>query len=122
MWLMSKLLLIVCETIFKEVEKTSIHNNFKRSMIRCIITDGSKNMYTNIRGLWRCVENLCLFIILLNQQIPWRIYLNLSCAIKPVISVVDFLHSHRLHHCPFYELLSDIKDDYPDLSYHRAVQ
>ena len=75
MWLVSKLLVIVSETIFKEVEKTSIHNNFKQNVLRCITTDGSKNMYLQMYVACGDVLKTCaLFIVLLNWQISCNIY------------------------------------------------
>lgn len=52
---MSNILLIVCDTILREVEETSVHDDFKHNMIRCIITDGSKKyVYKYTRLMEMC--------------------------------------------------------------------
>lgn len=47
--------------------------------------------------------------------------MNLYSCIKPVVSTVNFIHSHGLCHPQFCEFLSDTGTEYPDLPYHTAV-
>lgn len=47
--------------------------------------------------------------------------MSLPFVIEPLISTVNFTHSHRLNHCQFCEFLSELKGEYPDLLYPTAI-
>lgn len=57
-----------------------------------------------------CGYSLCI----LNQQLLCRTYLNPSFIIESVVLTVNFIQSHRLNRCQFYEFLSELKGEYPD--------
>ena len=61
----------------------------------------------------------CLNSMVISCVMPWlvlcRKYLNLSCVIQLVVSVVNFIHSHALGHCQPCEFLSKREVQYRDL-------
>ena len=45
----------------------------------------------------------------------------MSCVMKPVVSVVNFIRSHALNHRQFRDFLKEI-DEFVDLTYYTAVR
>lgn len=80
---------ITGENIFKEIEKTMIQYNLKWNLLRCVTTDGGKNVCGAGKGLmgqiYKACENIrCLdptvihFIIY--QQVLCRKHFNFSTS------------------------------------------
>ena len=46
----------------------------------------------------------------------------MSCVLKPVASVVNFIRSHALNHRQFRDFLKEIEAEFDDLPYYSAVK
>lgn len=119
------------EDIFKEVEKTLTQYNLKWNQLKCVTTDGAKNMCGTGKGLVgqifkaceeaKCTKPLVIHCII-HQQVLCGKHLNLSCVIEVVVSVVNFIRSRGLNHRQFREFLLEIEAEYPDLPYHTEIR
>lgn len=106
---MNKLLLIVCGKLQVRIfsKKLRKHESVTTwSRICWVINDGGKNVCGMEKDLVSQIYKTCKdlrcwkpMVVLWNQQVPCRTYLNLSCVIEPLVSTVNFIHSHRLNHC-----------------------
>lgn len=56
-----------------------------------------------------------------HQQILNGNYLNPSCISEPLVSIVNFVHSHQLQNHHFGEFWSEIETEHPDLHQHTSV-
>ena len=119
------------EDIFKEVKKTRTHFNLQWNQLKCVTTDGGKNMCGTGKGLVgkifkACEEAKCskplVIHCIIHQQALCGKHLNLSCVIEPVVSAVNFIRSRGLNHRQFRAFLLEIEAEYPDLPYHTAVR
>jgi len=96
--------------IFREVEKSVAEYNLEWEKLKCITTDGGRNMCGTKQGLVgqinKAVENsggLKPLVIhcILHQQALCGKYLDLSSVLDPVISIVNYIRSHGLKHRQF---------------------
>jgi len=119
------------EDIFKEVEETLIRYNLHWNQLKCVTTDGAKNISGRGKGLVghifkACEESKCskpmVIHCIIHQQALCGRYLNLLCVTEPVVSAINFIRSHGLRHRQFREFLLEIEAEYPDLPYHTAVR
>ena len=46
----------------------------------------------------------------------------MSCVMKPVVSVVNFIRSHALYHRQFRDFLKEIHSEFVDLPHYTAVR
>lgn len=49
-------------------------------------------------------------------------YVDMSCALKPVASVVNFIRYHGYHRRQFCAFLEEIDSEFVDLPYYTAVR
>jgi len=119
------------ENIFKEVEKTLTKYNLKWNQLKCVTTDGGKNMCGTGKGLVGNIYKACqnarsskpmVIHCIFHQQVLCGKYLNISCVLEPVMSTVNFIRSRGLNYCQFRDFLSEMEAEYPDLPYHTAVR
>ncbi|XP_033606232.1 general transcription factor II-I repeat domain-containing protein 2B isoform X1 [Cryptotermes secundus] len=119
------------EDIFKEVEEMLTKYNLKWNQLKCVTTDGGKNMSGTGKCLVGSIYTACenarctrpMFInCIIHQHVLCGKYLNLSCVLEPVVSTVNFIRSRGLNHRHFRDFLSEVEAEYPDLPYHTAVR
>ncbi|CAM5164836.1 unnamed protein product [Natator depressus] len=110
------------EEIFKEVEKSLSQYNLQWKQLKCVTTDGGRNMCGSKKGLVGQIYKACESAGCLHQQALYRKYLDLSCVMEPVVSTVNFIRSHGLNHCQFQAFLVEIESEYHDLPYHTSVR
>ncbi|XP_071037830.1 general transcription factor II-I repeat domain-containing protein 2-like [Parasteatoda tepidariorum] len=112
--------------IFKGVEMAINQKNLRWKNLKCITTDGGKNMSGKDKGVValvsKAVENdggskpLVLHCIIHQQSLCGKC-LDMSEVLKPVISTVNFIRSFGLNHRQF---IAEIGEN--DLPYHTAVR
>lgn len=88
------------ELIFKEVEKTLIQYNLKWDLLRCVSTDGGKNMCTAekdvVGQIHKGSEKMrYLKAVIITRYFAEKNY-NLSRVIEPESSTANFICSHGL--------------------------
>ncbi|UYV63240.1 EPM2AIP1 [Cordylochernes scorpioides] len=115
--------------IFKGVEMAINKNNLRWKNLKCITTDGGKNMSGKDKGVValvsKAVENdggskpLVLHCIIHQQSLCGKC-LDMSDVLKPVISTVNFIRSFGLNHRQFRQFIAEIGET--DLPYHTAVR
>ncbi|UYV72933.1 EPM2AIP1 [Cordylochernes scorpioides] len=115
--------------IFKGVEMAINKKNLRWKNLKCITTDGGKNLSGKDKGVValvsKAVENdggskpLVLHCII-HQQSLCRKCLDMSDVLKPVISTVNFIRSFGLNHRQFRQFIAEIGET--DLPYHTAVR
>ena len=117
--------------IFRDVEKSVAEYNLEWEKLKCITTDGGRNMCGTKKGLVgqinKAVENsggLKPLVIHCNlhQQALCGKYLDLSSVLDPVISIGNCIRSHGLKHRQFRDLLEERNAEFPDLPYHTSVR
>ena len=67
------------------------------------------------------MQNKCLRIVLLYQQVLCAKHLKLLCVLEPVVKTIKDINSGGLIHCQFKEFLSDFDVQFPDLPYYTTV-
>ncbi|UYV79224.1 EPM2AIP1, partial [Cordylochernes scorpioides] len=115
--------------IFKGVEMAINKKNLRWKNLKCITTDGGKNMSGKDKGVValvsKAVENdggskpLVLHCIIHQQSLCGKC-LDMSDVLKPVISTVNFIRSFGLNHRKFRQFIAEIGE--ADLPYHTAVR
>ncbi|UYV73417.1 EPM2AIP1 [Cordylochernes scorpioides] len=115
--------------IFKGVEMAINKKNLRWKNLKCITTDGGKNMSGKDKGVValvsKAVENdggskpLVLHCIIHQQSLCGKC-LDMSDVLKPVISTVNFIRSFGLNHRQFRQFIAEIGET--DLPYHTAVR
>ncbi|UYV75703.1 EPM2AIP1 [Cordylochernes scorpioides] len=115
--------------IFKGVEMAINKKNLRWKNLKCIITDGGKNMSGKDKGVValvsKAVENdggskpLVLHCFIHQQSLCGK-FLDMSDVLKPVISTVNFIRSFGLNHRQFRQFIAEIGET--DLPYHTAVR
>ncbi|UYV61751.1 EPM2AIP1 [Cordylochernes scorpioides] len=113
--------------IFKGVEMAINKKNLRRKNLKCITTDGGKNMSGKDKGVVvlvsKAVENdggskpLVLHCIIHQQSLCGKC-LDMSDVLKPVISTVNFIRSFGPNHRQFRQFIAEIGET--DLPYHTA--
>ncbi|UYV75067.1 EPM2AIP1 [Cordylochernes scorpioides] len=113
---------------FKGVEMAINKKNLRWKNLKCITTDGVKNMSGKDKGVValvsKAVENdggskpLVLHCIIHQQSLCGKC-LDMSDVLKPVISTVNFIRSFGLNHRQFRQFIAEIGET--DLPYHTAV-
>ncbi|XP_029657125.1 general transcription factor II-I repeat domain-containing protein 2B-like [Octopus sinensis] len=116
--------------IFREVEKSVAEYNLEWKKLKCITTDGGRNMCGTKKGLVgqinKVIENsgglksLVLHCILHQQALCGK-HLDLSSVLDPVISTVNYIRSHGLKHRQFRDFLEEMNAEFPDLPYYTSV-
>ncbi|GFR29977.1 SCAN domain-containing protein 3 [Trichonephila clavata] len=110
--------------IFKGVEMAINQKNLRWKNLKCITTDGGKNMSGKDKGVVdlvsKAVENdggskLLVLHCIIHQQSLCGKCLDMSEVLKPVISTVNFIRSFGLNHPQFIEEIGE-----NDLPYHTA--
>ena len=95
------------EDIFNEVSKTMTEYNLEWKQVQCVTIDGGKNMSGTKKGLVGQITTACevggflkpIFLhCLIHQQALCLKYVDMSCVMKPVVSVVNSIRSHALNH------------------------
>ncbi|XP_029654922.1 general transcription factor II-I repeat domain-containing protein 2-like [Octopus sinensis] len=117
--------------IFREVEKSVAEYNLEWKKLKCITTDGGRNMCGTKKGLVgqinKVIENsgglkpLVLHCILHQQALCGK-HLDLSSVLDPVISTVNYIRSHGLKHRQFRDFLEEMNAEFPDLPYYTSVR
>ncbi|GFQ99430.1 general transcription factor II-I repeat domain-containing protein 2 [Trichonephila clavata] len=112
--------------IFKGVEMAINQKNLRWKNLKCITTDGGKNMSGKdkvvVALVSKAVENdggskpLVLHCIIHQQSLCGKC-LDMSEVLKPVISTVNFIRSFGLNHRQFIEEIGE-----NDLPYHTATE
>ncbi|XP_042897913.1 general transcription factor II-I repeat domain-containing protein 2-like [Parasteatoda tepidariorum] len=115
--------------IFKGVEMAINQKNLRWKNLKCITTDGGKNMSGKDKGVValvsKAVENdggskpLVLYCIIHQQSLCGKCF-DMSDVLKPVISTVNFIRSFGLNHRQFRQFIAEIGEN--DLPYHTAVR
>lgn len=102
------------KVIFNEVSKTMTEYNLEWKQVQCVTIDGGKNMSGTKKGLVGQITTACevggfsksIFLhCLIHQQALCLKYVDMSCVMKPVVSVVNFIRSHALNHRQFRDFL-----------------
>ncbi|UYV82126.1 EPM2AIP1 [Cordylochernes scorpioides] len=104
--------------IFKGVEMAINKKNLRWKNLKCITTDGGKNMSGKDKGVValvsKAVENdggskpLVLHCIIHQQSLCGKC-LDISDVLKPVISTVNFIRSFGLNHQQFRQFIAEIE-------------
>ena len=119
------------EDISKEVHKSLTQHSLDWKGLKCVTTDGGRNMCGTGKGLIgqinRAVEAVgCLKPIvvhcIIHQQALCAKNLNLSSVMDPVVSTVNYIRSHGLKHRKFRDFLERIGATHTDLLYHTSVR
>ncbi|XP_050500946.1 general transcription factor II-I repeat domain-containing protein 2B-like [Diabrotica virgifera virgifera] len=115
--------------IFKGVEMAINKKNLRWKNLKCITTDGGKNMSGKDKAVValvsKAVENdggskpLALHCIIHQQSLCGKC-LDMSDVLKPVISTVNFIRSFGLNHRQFRQFIAEIGET--DLPYHTAIR
>ncbi|XP_066471476.1 EPM2A-interacting protein 1-like isoform X1 [Tiliqua scincoides] len=122
---------ITAGDIFKELEKILLEYNLEWSKLKCVTIDGGKNMSRVKKDLvgqiTKCVEvggfSKPMFLhCITHQQTLCGKYIDMSCVLKPVVSIVNYIRSHGLNHQPFREFLKETDSELMDLSHYSAVR
>ncbi|UYV84568.1 EPM2AIP1, partial [Cordylochernes scorpioides] len=115
--------------IFKGVEMAINKKNLRWKNLKCITTDGGKNMSGKDKGVValvsKAVENdggskPLVFHCIIHQQSLCGKCLDMSDVLKPVISTVNFIRSFGLNHRQFRQFIAEIGET--DLPYNTAVR
>jgi hypothetical protein len=119
------------QEIFAEVEKSVAEYNLEWKQLKCITTDGGRNMCGTRTGLVglinRAIENSgglkpLAFHCIIHQQALCGKHVDLSSVLEPVVSTVNYIRSHGLNHRQFRDFLKEIDAEFPDLPYHTSVR
>ena len=119
------------EDIFMEVQKTLQSYHLQWNQLRCVTVDGGKNMAGKKKGLIGQIQAKLGDLLLpralsihciIHQQSLCGKHLDISCVLKPVTSVVNFIRNHGLNHRLFQAFLEEIDSDFCDLPYYTAVR
>ncbi|KAL4083148.1 hypothetical protein QTP88_028478 [Uroleucon formosanum] len=116
--------------IFKVIEKSFLEYNLKWENLKCITTDGGRNMCGTKKGLIGQIFTNCekegfkpmTLHCIIHQQALCGKTLDLSCVMDPIISTVNFIRSSALRHRQFQDFLKEIETEYPDIPYFTAVR
>lgn len=119
------------EDIFKYVEKTLLEYHLEWNKLKCVTIDGGKN----ISGVKKClVEQIAkaaevggfskpMFLhCVIHQLALCGKHVDMSCVLKPVVSIVNYIKSHGPNHHHFHEFLKETDSEFADLSYYIAVR
>lgn len=91
------------EDIFKDMQKTVLEYNLEWNELQCVTSDGGKNMSEVKKGLAGQITKACedggfskprFLDCVIHQQTLCGKYVDMSCALKPVLSTVNFIQSH----------------------------
>ncbi|XP_060835347.1 general transcription factor II-I repeat domain-containing protein 2B-like [Rhopalosiphum padi] len=104
--------------------------NLKWENLKCITTDGGRNMCGTKKGLIGQIFTNCekegfqpmTLHCIIHQQALCGKTLDLSCVMDPIISTVNFIRSSALRHRQFQDFLKEIETEYPDIPYFTAVR
>ncbi|KAL4103366.1 hypothetical protein QTP88_018743 [Uroleucon formosanum] len=115
--------------IFKVIEKSFLEYNLKWENLKCITTDGGRNMCSTKKGLIGQIFTNCekedfkpmTLHCIIHQQALCGKTLDLSCVMDPIISTVNFIRLSALRHRQFQDFLKEIETEYPDIPYFTAV-
>ncbi|CAM5076918.1 unnamed protein product [Eretmochelys imbricata] len=119
------------EEIFKEDEKSLSQYNQQWKQLKCISTNGGRNMCSSKKGLvgeiYKASESVgcpkpMILHFILHQQALCGKYLDLSCVMEPIVSAMNLIRSHGLNHRQFQAFLVEIESEYYDLPYHTSVR
>ncbi|XP_065576307.1 general transcription factor II-I repeat domain-containing protein 2A-like [Artemia franciscana] len=117
--------------IFNEVSKTITEYNLEGKQVQCVTIDGGKNMSGIKQGFVAQITTACkvggfskpIFLyFLIHLQALCLKYVDMSCVMKSVVSVVNVIRSHALNHCQFHNFLKEIDSEFVDLPYYTAVR
>ena len=119
------------EDIFSKVEETLSNFALQWKNLKCVTTDGGRNMCGTKSGL---VGNICKAVQQIGAEKPMILHciihqqalcgqsLQLSDVMDVVVSTVNFIRSHALAHRQFKNFLADIESEYQDIPYHCDVR
>lgn len=120
------------DDIFKEVQLTlATKYNLPLSRLKCVTTDGGRNMCGKNAGFVGRINADCeangiskplTVHCVLHQGALCAKSVDMSCVMRPVISVVNFIRSHGLKHRQFKCFLEEVESLSSDLPYHTAVR
>ena len=94
-----------CEDIFKEVQKSLTQYDLDWKVLKCVTTDGGRNMCGTGKGIFgqinRAVETVgyskpMVLHCIIHQQALCAKNLNLSIIMDLVVSTVNYIRSHGL--------------------------
>lgn len=119
------------ENIFKEVKKSLVKYNLQLKKLKCVTTDGGRNMCGQNTGFVGQIINECakesypkpmILHCIIHQQALCAKYINMDIVMEPVVSTVNFIRSHALNHCLFRTFLEELEAESRDLPYHTSVR
>ena len=119
------------EGIFKEIQKTLAKYNLDWNRLQGGTIDGGRNMSGSNIGVVGQIRKACegagvsvpIFLhCIIHQQALCVKHVDMSCVLKPVVSVVNFIRSHELNQRQFRSFLEEIKSESVVLSYYTAVR
>lgn len=119
------------ENIFKEVEKSLSKYNLKWKNLKCVTTDGGRNMCGKNTGFIGQIIKACanegytkpiVLQCIIHQQALCAKYLNMDIVLEPVIATVNFIRSNGLNHRQFRKFLEEMGSEHNDLPYHTRIR
>ena len=114
------------KNIFMEVQKTLQSYNLQWNQLSSVTVDGGKNMAGKTKGLIGQIQAKLVDILLprahsihgiIHQQTLCGQHVDISCELKPVTSVVNFIQKDGLNHRLFQTFLEEIISDCRDLPF-----
>lgn len=117
--------------IFKELQQTLTKYNLDWNRLQGVTIDGGRNMSGANIGVVGLIRKACesagatvpIFLhCIIHQQALCVKHVDMSCVLKPVVSVVNFIRSRALNHRQFRSFLEEIESESVDLSYYTAVR
>ena len=104
------------EDIFKEMQKTLVKYNLDWNRLQGVTIDGGRNMSGSNIGVVGKLEKLvkvqeyqyqffCTVLPINNSCVK---HVDMSCVLKPVVSVVNFIRSHALNHPQYRSFLEEL--------------
>ncbi|XP_071051104.1 general transcription factor II-I repeat domain-containing protein 2B-like [Onthophagus taurus] len=117
--------------IFKELQQTLTKYNLDWNRLQGVTIDGGRNMSGTNIGVVGLIRKACesagatvpIFLhCIIHQQALCVKHVDMSCVLKPVVSVVNFIRSRALNHRQFRSFLEEIESETVDLSYYTAVR
>lgn len=119
------------EEIFYKVEKGVKEYGLGWDKLKCVTTDGARNMCGKSNGLighiFKACENIgkpnpVAIHCIIHQQVLCSKNKYISSVTDVVTPVVNFIRSRGLNHRQFRAYLQEIDAAYSDIPYHTAIR
>lgn len=117
--------------LFLKVKETVSNLGLDFKNLKCVTTDGGRNMCGTKTGL---VGNICnavtgagadkpmILHCIIHQQALCGKHMKISDVMDVVVQTVNFIRSHSLTHRQFKNFLAEIDSEYQDVPYHCEVR